>query len=74
MSNFQYTHRSGCILRVQVKMEKGPSANPICFVCLKAILRREPRYRRGPASLHVECEKAKKGQALSYRRSPTAPR
>ena len=34
--------------------------NPICIVCGKSILPGMPRYRRGLASLHAECEKDKK--------------
>ena len=53
------SQRSG----MMVEMEKEPRVNPICFVCLKAILRREARYRRGLGSVHVECEKTTKGRA-----------
>jgi hypothetical protein len=34
--------------------------NPICIVCGRSILPGMPRYRRGLASLHAECEKDKK--------------
>ena len=34
--------------------------NPICIVCGKSVLPGVPRYRRGLASLHADCEKDKK--------------
>ena len=34
--------------------------NPICAVCNKPILPGAPRYRRGLASVHEECEEGKK--------------
>jgi hypothetical protein len=34
--------------------------NPICAVCGKSILPGAPRYRRGLASVHEECEERRK--------------
>ena len=34
--------------------------NPICIVCGKSVLPGVPRYRRGLASLHADCDKDKK--------------
>jgi hypothetical protein len=46
--------------------------NPICIVCGKSVLPGMPRYRHGLASLHADCDKAKK-QPQAARPKTAAP-